>query len=207
MLPKSCMISLTVLFTAFYPRPNSRSMEWFPLERAYRPGMDFRMWNETYRDLLNSVARGLGADPETLKNLIEFESGWNPLAYNPSGAVGLIQFMPATLRDMGLLPPSLLSLMPDTGIVSETAKQAIRKYFTETYPTIVSQLSGPVPKYLQRWKPFPTEQSLYMAVFYPAYRSASPDTLFPPKVRTANPGIDTVQNYVDFVKKKSLKRI
>lgn len=38
-----------------------------------------------------------------------------------------------------------------------------------------------------------------MAVFYPAYMSEPPDTAFSSGIREANPGIDTVQDYMDYV--------
>lgn len=47
-----------------------------------------------------ALADRLGADAYDLANLINFESGWNPAAVNPtSGASGLIQFMPKCLTE------------------------------------------------------------------------------------------------------------
>lgn len=163
------------------------------------------MWSETYRAPLIQVANAIGANPEDLRALIAFESSWNPKAYNRSGAVGLIQFMPQTLKDMGYLPGALSAKVPayGQGAVPESIKQEVRNWFTATYPDATAQLLGPVLSYFLSGKPYPTLQSLSMKVFYPAYRNVTPDTLFPVSVRNANPGIDTVGDYVAHVKKKS----
>ncbi len=69
------------------------------------------------------------------------------------------------------------------------------------YPTAASQLRGPVLKYLRAFAPFPTRQSLYMAVFYPRARSWQLKDKFPPPVQRANPGIVTVGDYVGKVER------
>lgn len=131
------------------------------------------------RTALLDVAAALRVNPRTLAAEIQFESRWNPRIKNPgSSARGLIQFMDATARDMGF-----------AGSLDLVLK----------YPTVPLQLAGPVLRYLKHWAPFPTDQSLFMAVFYPAYRNASPDTEFPERVQAANPGIEKVSDYVDFV--------
>lgn len=136
---------------------------------------------------LSQLAALLETPTAWLDSLIDFESGWNPAAINPTtGAEGLIQFMPATAQGLGYLNAHDLVLR---------------------YPTAEKQLLTPVYNYLKQFKPFPTKQSLYMAVFYPAARTWTPDTLFPVSVRAANPNIDTVQDYINFVeKKKTIKR-
>lgn len=133
---------------------------------------------------LNETASKLGINPKTLFNLINFESGWNPKIKNPlSSARGLIQFMDATAREMGY---------------SGGSSELIQKH-----PTRESQLRTPVYNYLKRWKPFPTQQSIYMAVFYPKYRYVPPSTEFPDSVKKVNPNIVTVQDYVNKVNRKA----
>lgn len=156
----------------------------------------------TFPPALIDAAQVLGTAPEDLHALIQAESAWNPAAYNPSGAVGLLQFMPQTLKDYGLLSAALAEKVPTRGVVPEAVKQEVRKEFLAKWPTVEAQLRGPVVKYLSRYKPFPTRQSLYMAVFYPAYRNMPPDTAFPATVKAQNPGIDTVQDYVNHVEKR-----
>lgn len=142
------------------------------------------MSNET---ALKETAAKLGIPPEWLNALINFESAGNPQARNKiSGARGLIQFMHSTARAMGF----------------KDADDLVLKY-----PTYEAQLKKPVYDYLKPQAPFPTKQSLYMSVFYPVARKWTPETLFPALVRKQNPGIDTVQSYINKVEKiKTIKK-
>ena len=132
---------------------------------------------------LTELAQKLGANKETLFNLINFESKWQPDIKNPySSARGLIQFMDSTARGMGY---------------SSSADLVAQN------PTRIAQLKNPVYQYLKKYAPFPTEQSLYMAVFYPKYRKVHPMTEFPERVQKVNPNIVTVQDYVDKVNSRA----
>lgn len=133
---------------------------------------------------LENLAKLLAVPPEWLNALITFESNFNPLARNKiSGARGLIQFMHTTAQGMGF----------------KDADDLISKY-----PDIDSQLSTPVYNYLKKYAPFPTKQSLYMAVFYPAARSWPLEKEFPANVKKVNPNIITVGDYVRKVEKRLL---
>lgn len=137
---------------------------------------------------LNTLASWLGVPADWLYKLIMFESTWNPKARNSIGARGLIQFVPMVAKEMGY----------------KSADEIVNKY-----PDIASQLLGPVAAYFKlpgKKGPYPTKQSLYMAVFYPSHRNVPPDTLLGKEARKANPGIDTVRdymNYVEGIRKKS----
>lgn len=139
-------------------------------------------------DALNQVSADLEISPEWLNALITFESAWNPLARNPtSGARGLIQFTNTTARGMGF----------------DSADDLV-----DLYPDSEEQLRGPVLNYLNRYRPFPTEQSLYMAVFYPDARYWPQSKEFPRAVQEANPGIKTPADYIRKVRyASSVKRI
>lgn len=149
--------------------------------------------------ILISVSNSLGIKAEWLWNLINFESRWNPLArsgmpYNaakvnagieqPKYARGLIQFIDSTAISLGY----------------DNAEDLVNKH-----PDYKSQLLYPVRRYLTQYKPFPTEQSLYLAVFYPAARNWSPTREFPDNVQTANPGIRRPIDYVNKVKGEASK--
>jgi hypothetical protein len=135
---------------------------------------------------LETVSRKLDVNQAWLWSLIHFESGGKPDARNPiSGARGLIQFMHATAREMGYIDADDLY---------------------NKNPSFDKQLTGPVYLYLKKYAPFPTKQSLYMSVFYPVARKWDPATYFPALVRKQNPGIDTVQSYIDHVEGKPSKK-
>jgi hypothetical protein len=129
-------------------------------------------------EALLEVSRRLGVAPEELGALVDFETAgtWNPAVRNPgSSARGLLQFMDATARGMGYADSAAL---------------------VAAHPTVADQLRGPVLAYLAPLAPFPTLQSLALAVFYPRLRYASAAEPFPEVVRVANPGIERVSDYV-----------
>lgn len=54
-----------------------------------------------YADLINKVATEEGVDPKLLSKLVKQESGYNPNAVSPCGAIGLCQLMPKTAEGLG----------------------------------------------------------------------------------------------------------
>lgn len=52
--------------------------------------------------MIRKVANEFGEDPGLLMAIVSVESGFNPSAVSPKGAVGLMQLMPATARRFGL---------------------------------------------------------------------------------------------------------
>jgi len=127
----------------------------------------------------------IGVPPEWLDAIINFETAgtYSVTARNPySGAMGLIQVTDTTARSVFHVENSAA--------------------LSEQYPTFDSYMENVVVPYFRRYAPFPTKQSFYMSVFYPAYRNSPADTVFSEKVREVNPGIDTVQDYVDKVDRK-----
>lgn len=136
---------------------------------------------------LAEVSDSLGVSIYDLYNLINFETAgtWNPLIKNKnSSARGLLQFTDATARTLGY--KDSLDLVTKNN-------------------SIESQLYFPVLQYLSKLKPFPTKQSLYMAVFYPAARQWPLNKAFPDTVKKSNPGIKTVQDYINKVEGKTGK--
>lgn len=139
--------------------------------------MLFSKLTEAEERVLNEISVLLQVLPDWLYKLIDFESGWNALARNPiSSARGLLQFTDTTARR--------LFLMDDADRI------------VEAFPDRISQLRGPVYQYLKDFSPFPSQQSLAMAVFYPKYRDVPADTLFPDSVLAVNPGIKTPADYL-----------
>jgi soluble lytic murein transglycosylase-like protein len=55
-----------------------------------------------YEQLLNDAANDFNLDPALLKAVMAAESGFNPGAVSPKGAIGLMQVMPATAERFGL---------------------------------------------------------------------------------------------------------
>lgn len=145
--------------------------------------MGLIMSRETDTAKIAEIAGRLGVNPAWLDALINFETAgtYDPLKAGSSvtGARGLIQIIDSTARsDFGYADS--LSLVRD-------------------YSTFDDQMEGIVYPYLKKYTPYSTQQSLYMAVFYPAYRFVDQLKPFPPDVQRLNPGIKTPQDYITFV--------
>jgi soluble lytic murein transglycosylase-like protein len=56
-----------------------------------------------WRSLINEVSAKHGVDAHLLERVVAQESGGNPLARSPAGALGLMQLMPATARELGVV--------------------------------------------------------------------------------------------------------
>jgi soluble lytic murein transglycosylase-like protein len=60
---------------------------------------------EDFRGLVERVARRYGLDPALVDAVVRAESGYDPQATSPAGAMGLMQLMPATARALGVVDP------------------------------------------------------------------------------------------------------
>ena len=59
---------------------------------------------DEYAALIAAAAERWGVPPELLAAQINAESGFNPNAVSPAGAIGIAQFMPSTAQSMGVNP-------------------------------------------------------------------------------------------------------
>lgn len=60
---------------------------------------------ERFDDLVVEHAGRQGLRPELVRAVIQVESGFNPRARSRKGAMGLMQLMPATARELGVVNP------------------------------------------------------------------------------------------------------
>ncbi|MDW8107332.1 MAG: lytic transglycosylase domain-containing protein [Armatimonadota bacterium] len=75
----------------------------FPVGGTPPPGLQLRV--REWASLVEPVALRYGVDPELVLRIIQAESGGDPNAVSPKGAIGLMQLMPETARALGVADP------------------------------------------------------------------------------------------------------
>lgn len=69
-----------------------------------------------YADSIAAAAQRHGVDAALIRALIHAESGFNPLARSHKGAIGLMQLMPGTAKDMGVSDPTVVQQNIEGGV-------------------------------------------------------------------------------------------
>lgn len=68
-------------------------------------GVSSDIAKQRFSSMVEMVAKEHNVDPKLIRAVIEQESRFNPNAISASGAIGLMQLMPGTARDMGVKDP------------------------------------------------------------------------------------------------------
>lgn len=73
--------------------------------QAYARTMSSTNSPEGLNPIILEASRTYGVDPALITSVIRAESGFDPKATSPKGAMGLMQLMPDTARDLGVKNP------------------------------------------------------------------------------------------------------
>jgi len=128
-------------------------------ERTTKPSQTlFEYRKRKYSKLIQKVAQNKGLDPELIQAVVEVESGYNPDAVSPKGAVGLMQLMPETGKKMGVKDP----FEPLQNVEGGTLylQQLLKKYGGRLQLALAAYNAG--EKAVDRYKgipPFPETQN------------------------------------------------
>lgn len=74
-------------------------------DSKYKPNPKLGKWSTKYDSLITKYAQKYNVDAKLVKALMKRESEFNPNAKSGAGAIGLMQLMPATAREMGAKDP------------------------------------------------------------------------------------------------------
>ena len=90
--------------------------------------------------LIGEAARAHGLQPEWLRHIVQQKSGGEPCAVSPDGAVGLMQLMPATIRQFGVSIPAdpRQNLMAGAGVL----KQLLDRYYGDFSRAVGDYIAG-----------------------------------------------------------------
>jgi soluble lytic murein transglycosylase-like protein len=108
--------------------------------RATRPfGASER--SAAFDESIEEHAAAQGVPPDLVRAVIQVESAFNPQAVSPKGAMGLMQLMPATARDLGVENPFL----PEDNIRGGVAylRQLLDRYDSNVELALAAYNAGP----------------------------------------------------------------
>lgn len=137
-----------------------------------------------YEPLMEQAAREFGLDPALLKAVMAAESGFNPGAISPKGAIGLMQVMPATAERFGLQADRKKSVEqklvdPKTNIrLGARYLSFLHKLFPNQQHLVLASYNageGAVQKYDNAIPPYPETRNYVKLVtqFYQLYKPAA----------------------------------
>ncbi|PFJ17225.1 lytic transglycosylase [Bacillus cereus] len=92
-------------FNRRFPETKNEAADTWGLTKKYNI-QKIRSYNEgKYEDIIDRVSRTYGIPKTLIQKMIEVESDFNPKTVSHAGAKGLMQLMPANVKEMGVKNP------------------------------------------------------------------------------------------------------
>lgn len=159
-----------------------------PLDPAVRNSPLFRYLSQhpnlkKYEQMVDQAAQEFALDPALLKAVMAAESGFNPGAVSPKGAIGLMQIMPATAERYGLsgdkkkpIEQKLADPRTNIRLGARYLRDLLKLYPAQQELVIASYNAGEgaVQKYKNQIPPYPETRNYVQLVrqFYQLYQPA-----------------------------------
>jgi hypothetical protein len=90
-----------------HPRADAGEMTTYSVPRTdgirATKATDTRSRSAAFDEAIEEHASAQGVSPDLVRAVIQVESAFNPQALSPKGAMGLMQLMPATARELGVV--------------------------------------------------------------------------------------------------------
>jgi len=148
-----------------------------PIPQVNAPGYN-RQMAAAFSKLVERVAREHNLDPQLLHSIITVESGYNPGAISPKGAIGLMQLMPDTASRFGANNP----LDPMQNIrAGARYVRFLLSLFNRDMPLVLAAYNageGAVSKYRNTIPPY-QETREYVAKVLASYQKRTGQSLLP----------------------------
>ena len=110
-------------------------------DSKYKPDSKLGKWNTKYDNLITKYAQKYDVDAKLVKALMKRESEFNPNAKSGAGAIGLMQLMPATAKEMGAKEPYNPEQNIEAGV--KYLKKMLDKYNGNKELAVAAYNAGP----------------------------------------------------------------
>ncbi|MFC3626751.1 lytic transglycosylase domain-containing protein [Vogesella amnigena] len=158
-------------------QPEAIAQNTLPIPQVNAPGYN-RQMAAAFSKMVERVAREHNLDPQLLHSIITVESGYNPGAISPKGALGLMQLMPDTASRFGASNP----LDPAQNIrAGARYVRFLLSLFNRDMPLVLAAYNageGAVSKYRNTIPPY-QETREYVAKVLASYQKRTGQSLLP----------------------------
>jgi soluble lytic murein transglycosylase-like protein len=120
--------------------------------------------NPSYDPLILQHATQRGIRPDLVRAVIQVESAFNPRAVSPKGAMGLMQLMPATAKQFGVIDPFSPAENIRAGV--SYLRQLLDRYDHDEQLALAAYNAGPgaVDKYGSKVPPYKETQNYVLKI-------------------------------------------